>query len=500
MKSINTTGEDEIPIKLLKIVSEDICGPLSFVINKVLQTGVFPDALKTALVKPIYKKGDKSDLKNYRPIALLSNVSKIFEKVIHSRLVKHLDNNDIISDTQNGFRKGRSTTGAIYRALYRITESLNGGKTTLAVCLDLSKAFDSVDHGILLSKLRAYGVRGVSLRLMRSYLDGRSQCVIDYNEETGKMQKSSFLIIKRGVPQGSILGPLLYLIYTNDLPSVVDQDIVQYADDASLIFSGGNMEVISVNVSEALNALEKWFTCNNLKLNVGKTESVAFSSRGESGCLLEADGMALTTVDSVSFLGVRLDSRMSWGEHIKNLCLNMSKYCYALRVVSKLVGVETAIMSYHAYIQARIRYGIIFWGSSSHTNKAFIMQKKCLRAMLGMKQTDSCRKVFSQKNILTLTCLYIYESVMFVVGNKGLFEGCTRKHKYSTRNKCDIKTAVAKYTSIQKSVHFAISKIFNKLPQSIRNLPKEKLKTDLKTILLKKSYYTLNEYFSDQLL
>lgn len=495
LKNTKSVGEDEIPVLLLKQTAEVISHPLTHIINLILASGTFPKKLKVAHIKPIYKKGDKDVINNYRPIALLNNISKIVEKIIYNRLICFIENQNILSDYQNGFRKQRTTTRAIYQALCEILDSLNKGKETLTMCLDLSKAFDSVDHTLLIDKLESYGIRGIASNLIKSYLHERTQCVIERNN-LGQLVKSEPLIVKKGVPQGSILGPLLYIIYTNEVPSLTTHKTILFADDTSIIITEPNFPALENEVFHTLNTLNEWFEANNLRLNIDKTQVMKFSYRNVSEDLIFTNGnQEIHEVKKLTFLGVNIDSRLDWKHHIDVLAKSMAKYCYALKVISQHINIETAIMTYHAYVHSRMRYGIIFWGNSTHANRVFILQKRCLRNILNLKQTDSCKHIFKQRNILTFTALFIYESIIFVKENDALFE--KRSHNHDTRNNHSFTSTISRYSYIQKNAPHTLIQIFNKLPEQLKNLPTKSLKPRLKQILTQKAYYTIDEYLYD---
>ena len=496
LKNTKSVGEDEIPVILLKYIAEEITPPLTYIINLCMSTGIFPDRLKLSHIKAIYKKGDKKLINNYRPIAILNTLSKVFEKIIYTRLMLYLEKNKILFENQHGFRQNKTTILAIYKALTNILDSLNNQQYTFAMYLDLSKAFDSVDHDILIQKMEIYGIRGVPLKLMKSYLYQRLQCTVE-TDKSGTILKSDTRPVTVGVPQGSILGPLLYLLYTNELPSIVSQAMLQYADDTSIIFSEPDAIDINNKIFSTLSDLETFFTSNNLQLNITKTQVIKFSYQNNDEILLTNGISTLETVKNVSFLGVKIDSRLDWKCHINTLAQNLSKYMYALKIISQTINIQAAFIAYHGYIQSRVRYGIMFWGNSTDFHKIFVLQKRCLRNIMGMKQIESCRPVFLERNILTLISIYIYESVIFIKENKDLFTDCDRNHIYNTRNKTDLTQPKAKFTYIAKNVKCSIIKVFNKLPIELRNLPTNKLKHKLKNLLLQKVYYSLDEYYKD---
>lgn len=331
----------------------------------------------------------------------------------------------------------------------------------------MSKAFDSVDHDILIKKIEMYGIRGVALKLITSYLHNRKQCVIE-SDESGELIKSDTIQIQKGVPQGSILGPILYILYTNDLASVTNISSIMYADDTSLIVSENTEDILKETVLGTLDSVGQYFHSLNLMLNKEKTQVINFNYRKNNNKIILTDGInTLISRTDTSFLGVNIDSRLDWRPHIDYLAKNMARYCYALKVIARNINISTAFMAYHAYIQSKIKYGIIFWGNSCDVERIFRLQKRCLRNILNMRQTESCKQIFIKNKILTLTSLYIYEAIKFVTENASLFEEYDRNHLYNTRNKNDLTTDKPNYTYIQKNVPFSIIKIYNKMPVNI---------------------------------
>lgn len=233
---------------------------------------------------------------------------------------------------------------------------------------------------------------------------------------------SDINFVKKGVLQGSILGPLLYIIYTNELPDILSKNMVQFADDTSIVFSAINNEDMNTEIHTALDSLKSWFTANNLVLNVEKTQLIKFSySKRWLPTAYNSEQQTLTTVNAANFLGVAIDSRLDWKSHIDSLCTSLAKNCFALSVLAQNISIDTALAAYHAYVDSKLRYGIIFWGSSSEASRVLIIQKRCLRSIYHVSHMESCRPIFINNKILTSTCIYILESISFIKQNLDLF-------------------------------------------------------------------------------
>ena len=278
LKPKNSAGHDLISCKLLKEIRFIISEPLAMVINQTLLTGIFPNKLKIAKVIPLFKKGDKSIIENYRPISILPSISKVFEKIIFNQLYDHFQKHNLFFNGQYGFRRNHSTELATLDLIEKIQYQLDTHKNPFAIFLDLSKAFDTIDHDILLTKLYYYGIRNQVLCLFKNYLSSRSQYI-----SMGEI-KSSLRNINTGVPQGSILGPLLFLIYINDIHTVSNKfDYILYADDTTLVSntstfkSHNNQLTISENISIELLKISDWIAVNKLSLNAKKSKYILVS-------------------------------------------------------------------------------------------------------------------------------------------------------------------------------------------------------------------------------
>jgi len=265
LKTSTSKGHDGILPYVIKQTIDVIATPLSIIFNLSLKNGIFPDELKIARVVPIYKSDSKTVISNYRPISILPFISKILERLMYDRVQSFLNKNDILTKNQYGFREKHSTYMALLKLVDQITEKLNNKQFTIGIFIDLSKAFDTIDHKILISKLQHYGIRGIALEWFKSYLTNRHQYV-NIGESNSSMQHVSC-----GIPQGSILGPMLFIIYINDITFASKiADLIMFADDTNLFYSHVNLDVLCNVINNDLCKISTWFKLNKLSINIKK--------------------------------------------------------------------------------------------------------------------------------------------------------------------------------------------------------------------------------------
>jgi hypothetical protein len=403
LKPKKSAGWDELSPFLLKRSANFIVNPLTYLINQSLKEGIFPDLLKYAIVKPVPKKSNMNTADNLRPISLLPTFSKVFERVVFNRLYTHLERNEILSPSQFGFRRGKCTADAIYELVDTVSSALDGSRFAVGAFCDLSKAFDCVDLGILVEKLRFYGVESTALAWLKSFLTDRVQKVV-----VGGCAESSYEPILSGVPQGSILGPLLFLVYCNDLPKVASNvKLLMYADDTSIVASGINRMDLVLSLNDNLSLIDKWFKANGLKLNPNKTQFLNFHLNNSN--TLQADSSFLpadfNVVVSTRFLGLEVDSSLTWCHHINSLLPKLSKAFYALLILSQSVTSQILRQVYFAYFHSIISYGLIFWGNSCEARRVFLVQKRVIRLLSGTRPREPRKRHFQKLGILPLSSL-----------------------------------------------------------------------------------------------
>ena len=324
IKSLNSkssTGYDGISTVLLKKLQSVLIRPITLIINQSLNSGIFPSKLKLAKIIPIHKKDNVHLVENYRPISLLPAISKVFEKVVLDQLYSYFIQNDYLSESQYGFRKFHSTEYAILEVVDRISFELDKGNSLLAIFLDLSKAFDTLNPDILLYKLKYYGINNSALQWFESYLNNRSHYVEIDNIKSDKCSLSL------GVPQGSILGPLLFTIYLNDIQSASTFfNYIQYADDTSLLNSIQNLDSTTINTE--LGKVHKWLSDNMLSLNIKKTKFMLFHNKQKKILtipMIKIQDIIINRVTNFNFLGIMLNENLNWSTHTDKISVAISR-------------------------------------------------------------------------------------------------------------------------------------------------------------------------------
>ena len=410
-----STGPNGVPVYILKIFNFFFSYWLSRLANQCFEMGVFPDILKTAKVTPLHKKESKLNFLNYRPISLLSVLSKIYEKLIYKRIYDYLNKYNFIYNKQFGFRSNFSTNHALISITEYIRKRLDSGYYVCGIFVDLEKAFDTVNHKILCEKLNHYGLRGNINKLIQSYLANRKQYV-SLNGFDSETKNLNF-----GVPQGSSLGPLLFLIYINDFRLCLNETSSgHFADDTFIMYSNKKLKTIETVVNTELKQVTKWLKLNKLSLNSDKTKLIFFHSKQHmfnyDGISIKFDNKRLVPVDNIKYLGMYIDKYLSWDYHIQQLSKKLSR---ANGIISKLrhnAPIQTCLQLYYAIFYSHLIYGCNIWGLSTNENldKIEVLQKKCIRLMTFSDFNSHTNNLFIDLKLLKVRDVIKFQQLRLV--------------------------------------------------------------------------------------
>lgn len=500
-KHNNSAGIDEIPGKLLLHCKDQLIEPLLNIINASISTSTVPTKLKTSLVYPKFKKLDKHNIENYRPIAILPTVSKYLEKAIHGQIMNYLDSKNKLHKHQHGFRNNKSINTAIADLLNFITENWEKKQKVSAVFLDLRKAFDCLNWETLLTKLEDIGITQEAKTWMESYLTERNQIVeIKSNQQNiNKTYRSKEKLMKNGIPQGSVLGPLLFLIYINSLPSKLPNysNCIMFADDTTLIIPGTNQNEIETRLKSTIETTETELNSISLTINHTKTYQVNFTT-GTIQPQAQQEVNNIATVNHTKFLGLQIDSTLTWSKHTETLTKKLSSALYAIKRIKAIAGKKPALIAYHSLMASHIRFGIIAWGSAPQTylEPILILQKKAIKIINDLPLKTPCRNYFKEEGILTVISMYIYETILYSTDEKNKTRSSV--HCHNTRRKEDLDLPLRRLKKTQDHPQYIGTKFFNNLPQHIKSLTnkKTKFKKSLTNYLIQNPCYTKQDFYN----
>jgi hypothetical protein len=472
---------------------------LKILINSIIKHEIWPDKLKTQVLRPIYKKGPKNSCENYRPISLLPVIDKLIEKFFANKIVNFLTKHNILTETQFGFRKNSSTTEALKKLNDIVTEALNHGKFIGVVLIDLQKAFDTIDLNKLILKCQQYGIRGKMLNILKTYLINRKAGT----KVNGEL--SDLVNIKYGVPQGSVLGPLLFLIYINDVEDVVhNSSILLFADDIILLSINSVYNIMITNLQEDFDRINTWFAINEVFISESKTINLTIKSykgtisshesiflHSENCTFLNgADRLncvntctAITRQDNAEYLGTIIDSNWSFKQHIERLILRLRQQMPKLYQVRDYIDFKTKKLIYDAWIESHLRYGLEIYGFAN-TSLIHRLQKTQNRIVkILFTNYKKSEDIYKKLNILKITQLrnyviilknfFDYKIYKVYPSNLrfGKFQIPLWRNEYGKRNSC-----------------FYLPSIFNTLSDSLLRINNyNELKKILKPMLINSS-------------
>ena len=459
-----SSGYDNIDNILLKEISRGLLGILSTIFNESLREGIFPEVFKLAEVVPLHKGKTTTALDNYRPISLLCTISKILEKIVYKRIYEFLTNTGQITSSQYGFRANHGCDHAIGELLSELVKNMQRKETTACLFLDLSKAFDTLLHNVILQKMEQYGVRGTCLSWMKSYLDKRLMRVKCTTPESSKPIKSETKRVEYGTPQGSCLGPLLFLIFCNDLNLQLQHlRSIQFADDTTVYMGHTNKNYLQFCVEDDLLRLQDWFRANKLTLNAGKTVALIFDSNGtnrkhtkrsntidSNQMQLYLDKIKIPILSVTKFLGIWVDDKLNWNSHIDKLETRLRTKLCMLRRGQNLLTTHAKKVLYFAQIHSLLTYGLVIWGSmtsATNLNKIQKLQDKGVQLIAKHRPLED---IYKENKILKVNHLIKLENIkMWFKHHKHQLparlsqnmntdqaqHSLEKQHAYNTRNK-----------------------------------------------------------------
>ena len=372
---------------MLKIAAGVLAPSLAFLFNQSISSGIVPTEWKLARAMPIFKKGTRQDVNNYRPISIIPAVAKVFERIIYDQFFKYLNDNDLLVNCQSGFRSLHSTLTSLLEASNSWSVNIDNGLINGVIFIDLKKAFDTIDHKILLRKLASYGIDHRALKWFDSYLSDRQQkCVVNGELSVARA-------VTCGVPQGSPIGPLLFLIYINDLPNCLSKALPRmYADDTSISIAASSLAELESALNTELAYLHEWLNVNKLSLNIAKTEFINVKIRSRQRLSATTTGHLLTVqikgheidrVPHTKSLGVHIDQNLSWSKHVNETAKIVSSGIGALKRLRPFICEDTAILLYRALIEPYFDYCCPVWDGLSNelADKLQKLQNRAIRVI-----------------------------------------------------------------------------------------------------------------------
>ena len=469
-------GQDRISNKLLKYIKNEIAWPLTQLINQSFNSGIFPDLLKVAKVTPLYKKKENYIFDNYRPVSVLSSLSKVFERIMHNQIYLHFQSMKLFFASEYAFRPNHSTEFAALELIDRILSEMDRKNTPLTIFMDLSKAFDTLDHEILLYKLEYYGFSVKSHQLLESYLKNRKQYVEMKNVQ------SELMALECGVPQGSILGPLLFIIYLNDLPFITKHFTpVIYADDTTMFATLNNTDhtAFENEINQELVLVSNWLKLNKLSLNIGKTKAMVFHTPRRKPFVpnLFIDNVQIEFVDNFNFLGIILDKNLKFKPHITHLTTKISKTIGILNRLKHFLPIGALLNIYNALVVSHLNYGTMIWGNRS--GKLKNLQKKAVRIISNAKYNAHTNPLFRNLNILKVDdiCTLHDYKFCFKVMNKMVPEYFinisnsigTFIHDHETRHAADMRLPAVRHEFARDGIRYRFPFAYNNMPDKFKS-------------------------------
>ena len=472
MKSKTSAGLDGISMRVIKKIFPAIAKTLLALINSSIKFSVFPKFMKKAKVIPVYKTGDKTMLSNYRPISLLCSLSKLVEKALFNQISEFFNKKNLFYENQHGFRKSHSTIDTLLSLNHYLADEIfNKKKKVCGVFVDYSKAFDCIDHQILLRKLSHYGFNDSAVQLIENYLCSRTI----QTEINGIISSEKF--ISCGVPQGSILGPLLFLIYVNDI-KLLNLNAYLFADDTNIFFSAESNQDLERVVSDGMLKFARWSDANKLTLNLKKTHYMIFNNNN-TDFNVTIKNMRVLSVNQTKFLGTIISDDLKWHKHTKYICKKMMKFIHVFNNLKRFLSIKQLLLVFRMYVIPIYNYACEVYSNTTIKNIASIqtIQNTLLKLILSMPFRTSTLTIHRKTEILLLKNYFMYRKFMFmydILQNpikrtiyKNILDKLITNKAYSTRQTHHLFLSTNSYKTHAPYVEkFAI--IYNNLSMNIK--------------------------------
>lgn len=478
-----STSDESLNVKLVKNLFCVVGYALLYIINTSLSSGKVPSELKTSVIIPIPKVSKPTVPAEFRPVNLLPVVDKIIETVVCQQLGKYFESNELLYLGQSGFRSEHSCESALQYVCAMWRKDINEDKVVLSVFVDLQRAFETIDRGILIKKLSSYGVGSIALNWIKDYLSYRYQ---QTRVRSNISNKRNSLI---GVPQGSILGPLLFIIYVNDIHKVLNRCFVNlFADDTLISVSGKNIKEIIEILNNELIALYDWLCKNRLKLNTEKTKCMIVGSKAnckkciELGLEIKICDSVITLVSEIKYLGVYLDPQLSFSNQIDYVCKKIGKKIGFFYRISKYLSQWSKMLIFNTIILPHFNYccSLLISCNQEDIQRLQIQQNKAMRIILNCDKYTPIKNMLQTLNWLpivqsikraNLTLIYKIEHNKMPTYLKNFLDKRSNFHDHNIRSRQKFHIEPVKTTALQKSLFFEGVRLFNDLPESIRNAP-----------------------------
>ena len=472
LKPNKAQGPDQIPPRVLKELSKELAVPLSILFKKSIEEGKIPEEWKFAEVTAIFKKGNKTDPGNYRPVSLTCICCKLLEQFIRDGIVEHMTENDLYNDGQHGFRKQRSCITQLLEVYDELTEMIDEGKNIDIIYLDFKKAFDSIPHERLLMKMKAYGITGKTLEWVRDFLIGREQRVRVGNDYSENSKVTS------GIPQGSILGPVLFTLFINDLPENLNAHCKIFADDTKIYEESNN----HAKIQEDLYLMQRWTEQWNLYFNVAKCKVMHIGKNNPKQkyyMKIENEQQVLDTCEEEKDLGITFDSNLNFENHISNITKKANQMLGIIRRTFTYIDKNILLKLYKALVRSHLEYGNVIWNPhlKKHSIQIERIQRRATKLAPECKNMNYAQrlqflKLFSLKGrrirgdliqvykiFQQIDDIHINKILPIASFNKTRNQDFKLRHRYCKKD-------IRKYT-----FSFRVVDLWNSLPTEIKNAP-----------------------------